>query len=148
MKLVTVFLIAITLSSCSDEDPTLYNVNASLTPYVDAFYSEASARGSNLKKSNLIVSLESELQAITVIERKGDQWYLKFDKEIFEEMVSQGNPNNKIESFLFHEMGKIVLKRELVKESTPQPLTIMNPYYKVNGFKTSDRAALLDELFK
>lgn len=144
MKLVTVFLIAITLSSCSDEDPTLYNVNASLTPYVDAFYSEASARGSNLKKSNLIVSLESELQAITVIERKGDQWYLSFDKEIFEEMVSQGNPNNKIESFLFHEMGKIVLNRELAVNTN----SIMNPDIKVNGFKTSDRATLLDELFK
>lgn len=144
MKLVTVFLIAITLSSCSDEDPTLYNVNASLTPYVDAFYSEASARGSNLEKSNLIVSLESQLQSITVIERKGDQWYLSFDKEIFEEMVSQGNPNNKIESFLFHEMGKIVLKRELAVNTN----SIMNPDIKVNGFKTSDKVTLLDELFK
>lgn len=144
--LLTVFL------SCSSEDETLYNVDAPLTPYVDAFYSEASSRGANLEKSNLIVSMESQLQAITVIQKNGDQWHLKFDKEIFEEMERQGNPLWIIESYLYHELGKIILERDVIKTTIAHdslPKSLMNPYYKKEGIKNEKlKVVLLDELFK
>lgn len=139
------YLIAITLVtvllSCSDEDPTVYNVQPGISSYVDSFYAEAQARGKVLPKNNLIVTLDSQCQAITAIERNGDQWYLKFDKEAFESM--SGHPNNLIEAMLFHELGKIVLNRELTSSNS-----IMNGDVKISGYSSANRSALLDELFK
>ena len=62
---------------------------------------------------------------------------------MFEAMSSAGNPNNKIEALIFHELGRIVLGREL----TPGE-SIMNGYIKVTGYRNLERSALLDELFQ
>lgn len=128
-------------TSCSDEEPR-YNVQSDISVYVDSFFTEAETRGLTLKKDNLIVTVVSECQAITVTEKKGDQWYLKFDKENFESMA--GHPSNLIEAMLFHELGKIVLNRELAKGAN----SIMNPDIKISGYSSANRSALLDELFK
>jgi hypothetical protein len=127
---------------CSDHE-TQFIVAADDEPYVTSFFTEAEARGKTLPKSNLLVSLNSDCQAITQIKRDDDQWILEMDGEVFNTMVAQGNPNNLIESYLFHELGRIVLQREFSSE-----FSIMNPQIKVNGFSSSDREALLDELFK
>lgn len=142
MKILTLsVLLTVFLAACSDEDPTVYNVQPDISVYVDSFYAEAQTRGKVLTKDNLIVTVVSECQAITVIEKKGDQWYLKFDKEAFGYMA--GHPNNLIEAMLFHELGKIVLNRELTSGNS-----IMNGDVKVSGYSSTNRSALLDELFK
>lgn len=140
-KLIVISLIAL---SCSEDESITYNVAPELAAYVDSFFSEAQDRGVNLNRENLIASLDSNCQSMAESGYNKDQRYFKFDKEIFETMVAQGNPNNKIESFLFHELGRIVLKRELL----PNANSIMNPDIKVNGFSAANRNALLDELFK
>lgn len=147
-----IILIAITSFACSDDDATQYIIPTEITSYVDSFYSEASARNSNPDKTNLIITLDSEAQAITSTEKKGDQWYLKFDKEVFEEMERQGDPLWTIESYLYHELGKIVLNRDIIKTTFPHdslPKSLMNPYYKREGIKNEKlKGILLDELFK
>lgn len=139
------YLIALTLItvllSCSDKEQTIYNVQPDISSYVDSFYAEAQLRGKILPKDNLIVTVVSECQAITAIERNGDQWYLKFDKESFESM--SGHANNLIEATLFHELGKIVLNRELTSGNS-----IMNGDVKISGYSSANRSLLLDELFK
>lgn len=140
MKHSILILVAVVAFSCSDDEPT-HSVSPELSTYVDSFYAEASLRGKELPKQNLIASLNSGCQSIIEISKDGDQWVLKFDKEMFEAM--SGNPNNKVESMIFHELGRIVLKRELTPGAS-----IMNGFVKVSGYSNAERASLLDELFK
>lgn len=141
MKKLMLVFITVLCVSCSDDNEATYSVQPELSTYVDSFFAEAELRGKNLPQNNLIASLNSGCQAITEISKDGEQWVLKFDKEMFEAMA--GNPNNKVESMIFHELGRIVLKRELTPGAS-----IMNGYVKVNGYSNAERAALLDELFK
>lgn len=154
MKKVNLILCALcvfAITSC-DEDETSYSVTPELQGYVESFYQEAALRGKDLPKNNLIASLNSDCQGITQIKKDDEQWILEFDKKVFDSFSSAGNPNNKIESFVFHELGKIVLKREIINTfPVPHdslPKSIMNPYYKVEGYTAKQRTALLDELFK
>lgn len=142
MKAVQILAIFLCAMACSD-DTTTYSVSPELSTYVNSFFSEGELRGKNLPKQNLIATVDSGCQSITAISKDGEQWILKFDKEIFESMEAQGNPNNKIESFIFHELGRIVLKRELATGNS-----IMNGFVKVNGYPDSQREELLDELFQ
>jgi hypothetical protein len=137
MKPLITLLLLCALTACEDNE-TSYSVSPELTPYIDEFYNQAEAHGKSLPKNNLIAGLNSSCQSITQISKDDEQWTLEFDKEIF-----QGMPQNNIEAYIFHELGRIVLKRELSSE-----FSIMNPNIKVNGFATSDRETLLDELFK
>lgn len=141
MKYVILGAVLMAAISCSDENETTYSVTPELSTYVDSFFAEASLRGKDLPKQNLIASLNSGCQAITEISKDDEQWVLKFDKEMFEAMA--GNPNNKVESMIFHELGRIILKRELTTGAS-----IMNGFVKVNGYSNTERSALLDELFK
>jgi hypothetical protein len=150
MKYLVFIATLVVTASCTDEE-TVYSVTPELSQYVDGFYQAGADRGKVLPKTNLSAYLDSQCNSITVVEKDGDQWILKFDKEIFAEMEAQGNPNNKIEALIFHELGRIVLKREIIHttfQHDPNPSSIMNPYYKVEGYGASQRAALLDELFK
>ncbi|HYF69112.1 MAG TPA: hypothetical protein VD884_13305 [Ohtaekwangia sp.] len=142
MKNSALILISILALACSD-DETTYSVTPELDTYVTSFFTEGEQRGKTIPKTNLIVHLNSECQAITQVKQEAGQWILEFDKEAFEAMSAQGNPNNKIESFLFHELGRIVLKRELSDGHS-----IMNGDIKVNGFSDDEREELLNELFK
>jgi len=135
-------LSAILLTACSDNG-TIYSVSPELSTYVDAFYSEAALRGVNPPK-NFIVKL-GQCQAITDISLDGEQYILTFDKAWFEAYNSE-----QIEAIIFHELGKIVLGREIIetaKFNDPNPVSIMNPYYKFS-YGAADRSVLLDELFK
>jgi hypothetical protein len=137
MKSFITLLFLCALTACEDNE-TAYSVSPELTPYVDEFYNQAETHGKSLPKNNLIANLNSSCQSITQISKDDEQWTLEFDKEIF-----QGMPQTNIEAYIFHELGRIVLKRELSSE-----FSIMNPNIKVNGFAVSDRETLLDELFK
>lgn len=141
MKLPILLIVPLALA-CTDDEP-VYTVTPELSGYVNTFYTEAQSRGKELPQENLIASLKSDNQAITEIKKDGDQWVLTFDKEAFDVMTAQGNPYNIIESYLFHELGRVVLKREL-----SSGFSIMNGNIKVNGFSTNDRSVLMDELFK
>jgi hypothetical protein len=130
--------------SCSEDNNVQFTITPELTSYVDAFYSEASLRNVNPPKNNLIAQI-GQCQAITDLSKDDEQWILTFDKEHFENYSSA-----KIEAIVFHELGKIILGREIIKTTLandPNPISIMNPYYKF-GYKVEQRAALLDELFQ
>jgi hypothetical protein len=144
MKYTILLIAALAAFSCSD-DETTYSVSPELSSYVNAFYSEASLRSKSLPKDNLIVQI-GQAHAITDISRDGDQMILTFDKEFFENYSSE-----QIEALLFHELGKLVLKREVIetaKFNDPNPVSLMNPYYKFSGYSGVDRQVMLDELFK
>lgn len=134
----TILLLLFAAIACTDDNETSYSVTPELQGYVESFYQEGALRGKDLPKNNLIASLNSECQTITQIKKDDDQWILEFDTEAFSTMT-----DNKKESFIFHELGRIVLKRELSKE-----FSIMNGDVKVNGYSADQREALLDELFK
>lgn len=136
-----IYLVIPILIACSDDEP-VYTVTPELSDYVNSFYTEAQNRGMELPKENLIIELKSDCQAITQINTT-DQQVLSFDKEAFVAMTAQGNPNNIIESYLFHELGRVVLKRSLTTGAS-----IMNPNIKVNGFSDADKESLYDELFQ
>jgi len=135
-----ILILAVISFSCSDSNETQFATSSELAPYVDSFYSEAALRGVNPPKMNLICEI-GQIQAMTEISKDGDQWVLRFDKEMFEAMSA--NPNNKVEALIFHELGRIVLGRELNKD-----FSIMNGNIKMSGYSDAQRGALLDELFQ
>lgn len=142
MRPIIILFVLATIVSCDDSNPT-FTIEAELSDYVNSFYQEAQLRGKTLPQDNLIAQLDSNCQGMIEAHKDNDQWILKLDREIFTSMEQHGNPNNKIESMIFHELGRIILKRDLSKA-----YSIMNGDVKINGYPTSDRQQLLDELFQ
>lgn len=142
-NLIFAGLLMCALTSCEDNE-TRYSVTPELQQYVESFYTEGQQRGKDLPKTNLIINL-SNCQAITEITKDGDQWVLNFNTG-FMDYYS----DNQIEATIFHELGKIVLNKGIIKTPTygPEPVNLMNPYYKFTGYSADQREALLDELFK
>ncbi len=52
--LTLLFMFALTLVSCQDDDVT-YDVTEEMTPYVDRFFEAAADRGVTIKRNNLVV---------------------------------------------------------------------------------------------
>lgn len=140
MKHVILILLVV-LCACSHND-TVYSVSPELEPYVTSFYNEASLRGKDIPKINLIAEL-GQCQAVIDVSKDGNQWMLKLDPDFY-----QYYTKGQIEAIIFHELGKIILKREIISGPlSPTPLSIMNPYYKFGEYGAK-RTPLLDELFK
>jgi hypothetical protein len=150
MRITILITLALALASCSDDD-TQFTVTPELKPVIDSFFAEAAARGKDLPKVNLIAQL-GQVQAVIDVSKDGDQWVLTLDQDFYNYYTA-----GQLEAIIFHELGKIVLKREIILvepnpnianiRHNPEPISIMNPYYKFGEYG-SKRVELLDELFK
>ena len=138
-----VLFLAVFAFSCSDDNDTMFSVTPELSTYVESFYTEAALRGVNPPKTNLVAKIDTNCQSSIQISKDDEQWIMTMDKEIFDSMTAAGNPNNKIESMIFHELGRIILNRELSSGNS-----IMNGNIKMNGYTNAQRSALIDELFQ
>lgn len=98
-----IFLVAVILVACSEEEAVRYSVAPELVEYVDAFYN-----GKSLSKDNLIVELKPVIQATTVTGRElNGQLYLYFHEGIFNRLNQEGN-QAKIEAIISNELGKML----------------------------------------
>jgi hypothetical protein len=149
MKPLIGLLLLISIAGCDSDEPN-YSVSAELQPYVDSFFAEAEARDKDIPQNNLHAYLDPGCQSVLIMERDGDQWIMKFNKGMFEYYATSEATQHHIEALVFHELGKTLLQRPMegIENLNPAPFTLMNPYYKIAGFKSSEREVLLNELFK
>lgn len=136
-----VFILMAGLSACNDDEP-VYSVTPELQPYVTTFFTEAEARGKSLPQVNLIAEL-GHCQAVVDMSKDDEQWILRLDPDFYE-YYTEGQ----IEAIVFHELAKALLQRPILDVPFgPEPVSIMNPYYKFGEYGAK-RTELLDELFK
>lgn len=113
--------------SCKTEDinePTIYNVDPSLTKYVDKFFEEAISRGITITKENLIVKPATTTAGFTDICGKCTQntKFPKLQRTVEINMASsvcwKNISENDKEALVFHELGHCLLNRIAHKNDT------------------------------
>jgi hypothetical protein len=141
MKTILLLLAFVVLfSSCEEE--TVYKVDTELQPYVDSFYQEASDRGKNFSKDNLIVALRNDVQAYTNIGNGEGQKYIYFSQSAFNTLSA-----NQIEYEIFSGLSVIYLGKNLEAAIKGMP-EFEDAEYGQSVYSEDTREEILDELFK
>ena len=163
MKTLVLFLLLITTLSCQKQslEPTVYQIDKDLLPYVTSFAEEAKKRGIEIKYENLIMTFDSSSASIcgkcTKQPLEG-QRTIKIKKDI---LCWQGVPNQNKEALIFHELGHCFLNRghrdDLLPNKADASLMNSNSYgpyqpciYAIDGDecnRTYRRTYYVDELF-
>jgi hypothetical protein len=144
MKKYLLVIVALVAFSCSEDKETVYRVDESLSPYVDAFISAAADRGVSVERTNLIAEVKPGNQSMISIQMDGDQRILYFDSEI---MANTGGYNAYTERAIFHDLARLLLNLELEKDN-PTVNTLMNPAFKFSGWTVIERETLLNQAFQ
>jgi hypothetical protein len=122
MKKITLILtlISVVAMSC-EENEVSYYVAPELAPYVDAFYSEASARNVTIPK-NLIADLSTTVQAYTKEGTDKGQNTLYYNSLIFQGQKDAGL-EAEIEKTTFMAMGRLFMKKNVEWENRDKYLS-------------------------
>lgn len=138
---------------------TDFIIDSRLKIYVDTFYFEASNRGINLGRGNLVVKLQKNLfknsGALGVSKIETGLFTNKQETVYIDEEYFLNYPKWKVECVIFHELGHTLLNR---RDHTNQVPSVMNLHGFYSGYcyggyffncqGTEDqRKVLLDELF-
>jgi hypothetical protein len=161
-KLILFFLLIATLS-CQKQtlEPTVYQIDKDLQPFVTSFADEAKKRGIDIKYENLIMVFDSSSENLcgkcTKQPSEGQRTIII--KKDF--LCWKGVPNQNKEALVFHELGHCLLGRahrdDLLPNKADASLMNSNSYgpyqpciYAIDGNdcdKTSRRKYYVDELF-
>ena len=122
--LIVVFVFTISCKPEEINEPTVYNVDASLTKYVDKFFQEANSRGITIPKENLIVKPATNTADFTDICGKCTQNAKFPELQRTVEINTTNSPcwknisENDKEALVFHELGHCLLNRIAHKNDT------------------------------
>jgi hypothetical protein len=161
-KLILIFLLISTLS-CQKQtlEPTVYQIDKDLQPFVTTFAEEAKKRGIDIKYENLIMIFDSSAENLcgkcTKLPSEG-QRTIKIKKDF---LCWKGVPNQNKEALVFHELGHCLLGRvhrdDLLPNKADASLMNSNSYgpyqpcvYAIDGNdcdRTPRRTYYIDELF-
>jgi hypothetical protein len=161
-KLILFFLLIATLS-CQKQplEPTVYQIDKELQPYVTIFTDEAKKRGIEIKYENLIMTFDStstNLCGKCTKQPAEGQRTIIIKKDF---LCWKGVPKQNQEALVFHELGHCLLGRSHRDDLLPNKAdaSLMNsnsygPYqpciYAINGDecnRTPRRTYYIDELF-
>ncbi len=139
-----ILIFAISFYSCEVFESTYY-IQPEVNPYMDRFYKEASERGYNFHRNNLIITIEDltpehPTRMGETIRKSGfgdDQITVHIDDNIFDDP----SDSLRIEYTLFHEMGHALLRRD-----HNNTWSLMDYHVSLEEYK-KDRKRLIDELF-
>ena len=164
MKKLILFIFLIFTISCQEQllEPTIYQIDKDLQPYVATFAEEARKRGIEIKYENLIMVFDSSSEILCGKCSKQPpegQRTIKIKKDFF---CWKGVPNQNREAIVFHELGHCLLGRNHRDDLLPNGADISlmysksyGPYqpcvYDIGGptdcNKTARRNYYVDELF-
>ncbi len=152
-RLAAAIVLALTLSACKKDDPFIYDVPASIQPYIDSFVAEAQARGVTVDVSSLVVTFEGNLLGN---EAAGTCTFATTDApgHVRLDTTSNNWQNNlsSREQLVFHELGHCLLNRRHREDVLPngEYVSLMrgagDQIYGEALWKMK-RAYYLDELF-
>jgi hypothetical protein len=122
----SLLILALTIGCKPEEinEPTVYNVDASLAKYVDKFFQEANTRGITISKENLIVKPAINTSDFTDICGKCTQnsKFPELQRTVEINMASspcwKNISENDKEALVFHELGHCLLNRIAHKNDT------------------------------
>ena len=161
-KLVLLFLL-ICVISCQKQqiEPTVYQIDKDLQPYLNSFTEEAKKRGIEIKLENLIMKFDSSSANLCgkYSKQSLDGQRTVIIKKDF--ICWKGVPNQNKEALVFHELGHCFLNRSHRDDLLPNgaDASIMNsnsygPYqpciYAIDNNdcnRTTRRSYYVDELF-
>jgi hypothetical protein len=164
MKKRILFFLLIATLSCQKQtlEPTVYQIDKDLQPYVTSFAEEAKKRGIEIKYENLIMVFDSSSENLCgkcTKQPSEGQRTIKIKKDF---LCWKGVPNQNKEALVFHELGHCLLGRihrdDLLPNKADASLMNSNSYgpyqpciYAIGGDescnKTSRRSYYIDELF-
>jgi hypothetical protein len=163
MKTLVLFLLIISTLSCQKQslEPTVYQIDKELQPFVTSFATEAKKRGIEIKYENLIMTFDSSSASICgkcSKQPSEGQRTVKIKRDI---LCWQGVPNQNKEALVFHELGHCFLNRghrdDLLPNKAEASLMNSNSYgpyqpciYAIDGDecdRTYRRTYYIDELF-
>lgn len=141
-------LLLVVLSSCQFDTEIEFSIDSRVADHVDRFFAEAEARGINIPRENLIVSVE-ELDPLGRSLKSGDQRVVLISADAYDffgpKWMSPDSAFYGMENVVFHELGHALLNR---KHCDPC-YSIMNSGISVFVYakKPDLRKELIDELF-
>jgi hypothetical protein len=163
MKKRILFFLLISTLSCQKQslEPTIYQIDKDLQPFVTTFADEAKKRGIDIKYENLIMVFDSSSENLCgkcTKQPSEGQRTIKIKKDF---LCWKGVPSQNKEALVFHELGHCLLGRVHRDDILPNgaDASLMNsnsygPYqpciYAIDGNdcdRTSRRTYYIDELF-